>query len=385
MNDPHALASAQRSEFDPSTARRIVADLMQPQPWIFWADLLLSLTIAYSAATVFLVSPVFSWVQIPAYLIAGFALFRVSSFMHEIVHFRRGQMTSFQVAWNILAGIPMLMPSFLYQSHLVHHNTRHYGTGSDGEYLPLGNGPLRETFRFLSQVFFLPIMVVSRFLFVTPISFLHPRLRTWVLQRMSSFVINFSYRRTIPENAPLRSWAAIEIACSLRAWAIFVCAAVGLTPWTRIPMLYLLALMPLGLNHIRTLVAHRYTSDGDAMSHTEQLVDSVNVEGGWLTELIFPVGLRYHALHHLLPSIPYHNLGIAHRRLVNQLPADSVYHQVNVPSYFAAAASLIREQLGHSREHRRRMLAWYRNRRRANESVAADHGESGQRRRRPAA
>jgi fatty acid desaturase len=37
------------------------------------------------------------------------------------------------------------------------------------------------------------------------------------------------------------------------------------------------------------------------------------------------VGLRDHALHHLLPSMPYHALGEAHRRLVAHLGTDSTY------------------------------------------------------------
>jgi fatty acid desaturase len=41
-----------------------------------------------------------------------------------------------------------------------------------------------------------------------------------------------------------------------------------------------------------------------------------------------PVGLRYHALHHLLPRVPYHNLAEAHRRLVAASPEAGLYRSV---------------------------------------------------------
>ena len=78
------------------------------------------------------------------------------------------------------------------------------------------------------------------------------------------------------------------------------------------------------------------------MSYLEQLEDSVNITGHpLLTELFFPLGLRYHALHHLFPALPYHNLGTAHRRLMAQLPADSLYHQTVYPSYWSVHARIV--------------------------------------------
>ena len=74
----------------------------------------------------------------------------------------------------------------------------------------------------------------------------------------------------------------------------------------------------------------------------EQLEDSVNIEGHWFwTELFFPLGLRYHALHHLFPSIPYYNLGRAHRRLMATLPEDSAYRATVYPSYWSVVRELL--------------------------------------------
>ena len=75
------------------------------------------------------------------------------------------------------------------------------------------------------------------------------------------------------------------------------------------------------LNSLRTLAAHAYRNPGDEkMGVAEQYHDSVDVPGiPILTALWAPVGLRFHATHHLFPGIPYHNLGEANRRLLAEL------------------------------------------------------------------
>ena len=56
-----------------------------------------------------------------------------------------------------------------------------------------------------------------------------------------------------------------------------------------------------------------------------------------LTLLFFPFSIRYHALHHLFPSMPYHNLKRAHDHLVRTLPSDSPYHALDRPSWWSVA------------------------------------------------
>lgn len=354
--------------FSIQQAHGLVKDLFQHRASIYWADMIATLAVGYTAAGIYLSAPLFSPLQIACYFIAGFALFRAGSFIHEIVHMPGRQMRAFKIGWNILAGIPMLMPSFFYGNHIDHHSSKHYGTGKDGEYLPIGSGTLREIGHFYLQVVFLPIAVFLRFLIITPLSFFHSGLRQWALERASSFVINLQYRRTIPRNAPRKLWAVIELFCFLRAAAILIAPAIGAVPWSRVVLLYGLALMTLGLNYIRNLVAHRYESTGRPMSHLDQLEDSVNIIGiPVITELFFPLNLRYHALHHLLPTLPYHNLPQAHRRLIEQLPADSSYHRTVHPGFLSVASRVFRNartapatESGTSS----RADAWYANRKR---------------------
>ncbi len=80
------------------------------------------------------------------------------------------------------------------------------------------------------------------------------------------------------------------------------------------------------------------------MSFEEQILDSTDIPGNLLlTALWAPVGLRYHATHHLFTGIPYHCLGEAHRRLTRELPPNSLYPQVCRKSLWSALAQLWRE------------------------------------------
>ena len=123
-----------------------------------------------------------------------------------------------------------------------------------------------------------------------------------------------------------------EFFCFL--WLLALVTIVAVTkhtlPWPFFIQSYTTAVIILTLNALRTLGAHNWENDSGQMSFEEQLLDSVNYpQHPIIGEIWAPVGLRYHALHHLFPSIPYHNLGIAHRRLTKQLPADSLYHHTS--------------------------------------------------------
>jgi mannose-6-phosphate isomerase-like protein (cupin superfamily) len=63
------------------------------------------------------------------------------------------------------------------------------------------------------------------------------------------------------------------------------------------------------------LAAHRFASDGRPRDHLGQFADSIDTPAGWWAALWAPLGLRFHALHHLFPTLPFHNLRPAYRRL----------------------------------------------------------------------
>jgi fatty acid desaturase len=98
------------------------------------------------------------------------------------------------------------------------------------------------------------------------------------------------------------------------------------------------------INAVRTLGAHRWlNADGREMTFVEQMVDSVNYSRHPLTAGLWaPVGLRFHALHHIFPTMPYHALATAHRRLLRDLPSDSPYRLTEGESLLTAIRLLWR-------------------------------------------
>jgi fatty acid desaturase len=107
----------------------------------------------------------------------------------------------------------------------------------------------------------------------------------------------------------------------------------------------------LTLNALRTLGSHRWTSDGRELNFVEQMIDSVNYpHAPWVSGLWAPVGLRFHALHHLFPSMPYHALGRAHRLLMKELPLDSPYRRTEAKSLSESLLGLWRR--ARASEHR---------------------------------
>jgi fatty acid desaturase len=338
-----AAAQAESRTISVRDTKELVLDLFAPKPLLYWTDFLITVSVAYGFAAVYIMTPPFSWMQVTAFLVSGAALFRVGTFIHEIVHMSSRTMIGFRVAWNLVCGVPLLMHSLLYSNHLDHHNPRKHGTPADGEYLPLASAPMRETVYYFAQVPILPLLTIVRFLVVVPVSFLHPRLRRWLLERWSSYAINPYYRRSIPPTEPQRLWIALDAVCFLWLAVILVLLLKGFLTWTVVGLFYCLSTYSLALNWVRNLAAHRYANMGGEMTFTEQVEGSINIVGSSLvTLLLFPVGLRYHGLHHLFPSLPYHALGKAHRRLINALPEESPYRRTCCPGFFTAVRSLLR-------------------------------------------
>jgi len=341
------VATATHGEFSLSEARRIVGEYFKPNPWIYWPDFLLSMGIGIFFFSLvhypewITASTAWHWpIRIVSFVVSCLLYYRAVLFIHELVHIRDGEFTAFRFVWNLLCGIPFLVPTFMYYTHLDHHRRKHYGTDADGEYMPLASQSIWHILFYFSQVLVIPILGVIRFGILTPLTWLSPKLRDLIHRRASSMVMDPAYIRPLPTPRVRRIIRLQEVLCFL--WIVFIVfrlfTSYGLLfseplPWTFLLQVYLTGVFIIGINALRTLGAHRWTGDGTEMNFVEQLLDSVNYPHHPISGALWaPVGLRFHALHHIFPTMPYHALAKAHSRLSAKLPADSPYHQCTAKS-----------------------------------------------------
>ena len=311
-------------------ALRLVKDLHAPRPSIYWTDLVLTTGLGWIAFGAAMTWKPFRWPMLAAALIASLALYRGLCFLHEITHLRPSALRGFETAWNILIGVPLLIPSFMYVGvHQDHHKISIYGTGQDPEYLPLSGRRLRIALITLES-FLIPLLLMMRFVLVAPVSLVSRRVHQWLAVHASALCINPEYRREFSE-ALSRKIARWETVMLCFWYGLVALAAFRILPWRFLAIWYSVSAAAAIINMVRTLGAHHYENDGKPLDRDGQLSDSVDTPGAFWTELWAPVGLRYHALHHYFPGIPYHNLGKAYERLIQTLPPDSLYRQATSP------------------------------------------------------
>jgi fatty acid desaturase len=309
----------------------IVADLARARAAIYWADLLATCTVAYGAFWAANVVARSVWLDAACLVLSGAAMYRATLFTHELAHLPRRAWPQFRVAWNVLCGVPLLVPSFLYEIHMAHHERGSYGTAADGEYRAFATAPRIEAVASVAASLLAVPALVVRFLVLAPLGWLLPPLRRRVLAKLSALVIDFRSARELPHALPAR-WAVQEAACFAWCACLLLLVAADHLALGVLLQAYAVVTMAVFMNALRVLCAHRYRRGGTPSAFVDQVLDSNNFPSGaaWLWA---PLGLRYHAVHHLFPGLPYHALGEAHRRLRHALPANSAFRATDRQSF----------------------------------------------------
>jgi fatty acid desaturase len=334
------------NDFSMAHAKKITEDLFEANPWIYWSDFIFCDFIGWFFFILAVQSPNFSLIQTGAFFIAGLALYRSVIFVHELTHLKKRTFRVFHIVWNLICGFPLMVPSMLYMGvHIDHHKQKLYGTKNDKEYFDFAREKPYRIPLFLATLTVVPGIFLIRFLVLTPISYAVLPLRKILWEKASSLAVSGGYKRPIPPEEEKRIWVTQEFMTFIYGLGSISLMVSGVWPWKVLGFWYTTAFFILFANGLRTLVAHRYRNPPDhEMMFSEQLLDSNNIPGNpFWTPLWAPVGLRFHATHHLFPGMPYHSLGEAHRRLIKELPPENPYHQVVRPGFWAALTQLWKE------------------------------------------
>jgi fatty acid desaturase len=201
--------------------------LFRPAPAVYWVDMLASAGLGWTSLVFAVVAD--RWSRAALLLIAVAALYRAVLFIHEITHRAGRDLTAFAFVWNALVGVPLLVPSFLYEGvHTDHHRQSCYGTEADPEYLP------SATIGLTLASLLAPLALVVRFGVLVPLCWALPAVRRLTAERWSALVINPRYLRRAPIG---RAGRAEEAAACVVLWL-----SVGLWWSGRIPASALLVL-----------------------------------------------------------------------------------------------------------------------------------------------
>lgn len=324
-------------------AAELTRDINTARPEIYWPDMIASALVGYGTlAGAILVES--AWAAVALGGISVFALYRTLLFIHEITHLHRDALPGFRTAWNLLVGIPLLTPSLMYESvHTLHHARTKYGTIEDPEYMPLALMKPWSLPLFVIVAALAPIALVVRWGILAPVGLLIPPVRRFAWERLSSLSINPSFRRRAPEGRE-RNWFLFQqIGASL--WAIVLMSTPFWLGWRPLLIAAAITAAVAVFNQLRTLVAHLWENDGEAMTVTAQYLDSVNVPS-FIAGIWAPVGLRYHALHHLIPSMPYHSLHEAHKRISAKLGTTSTFAEASHAGMVPLVGRIARSTMG---------------------------------------
>lgn len=321
----------------PEVLRRKLVAASRVRPLWYWADLLLSAGLGWSSffyAWACRDSPA-RWAVFAT--VSALAFLRAAYFIHELAHRTAKELPLFSIAWHTLVGVPVGLPALMMWPHREHHRPATYGTLADPEYAPVPSWDRRRLVGALLIYGVVPALLAVRWGITPWLSHAHPKMRRHAIAKVSTADIYHRYERPPVPADDQRAFYTQEWFCFLFVVVAMTATVMGHIPWGLHLHRYAVMALALVLNHSRLLVVHRYEGSYRPVPPREQTLDTWTMgPDSVLTELIAPLGSRFHALHHELPTVPYHDLGALHRMARAELPADHPYIRTEIPGFFAA-------------------------------------------------
>lgn len=287
--------------------RRSLVDLRAPKRHVYLLDLFATAAVIFGALFAASVASR-RLVIVASVVVAALAMSRGALFAHELAH-QRSRVPGLRLAWHVAFGVPFLFPSFLYEEvHREHHRLAIYRTKHDPEHAP---DPRPRWLRILvneSAALAFPIVLLVRWAVVTPLSFAIPGARAWVWRRFSSLTLNPHW---VPRAKQTRSELLAELGCMVWSWT-----ALAVLPLRTLVAASLALGLATAVSDLRGDFLHRFQEDGERGTLERQVADSIDLDARGPLRLLFPMGIGYHALHHLAPWLPYHALPAAYARVI---------------------------------------------------------------------
>lgn len=310
-------------------------------PLIYWADFLSTVFLGniflYSASK----ESLLSLEQIIYIILSSFFLFRATVFIHENFHFGN-KIRGFSLCYNLFHGFLHKLPSYCYKPHVYHHSVKTYGTIKDPEYDLIIDRPVFTLFIPFFSMAFLPIFSFIRY-GITPIilPFISSRGRDWVYSHISTLVMNLKFKRNKPSQKEKSEWWIQDFMCFIYNLAIILLILFGGLPSNILIVWFFVMYIVYLLNFYRVVTSHTYLTRFNKTNFKQQILDSSTVIFMPISFILYPLGLQYHALHHMYPNIPYHNLNKAHKFLCNILPSNHPYFKTFNKGYLSSIKRLI--------------------------------------------
>jgi fatty acid desaturase len=313
----------QSSDINVLRERMKNSGLMTHKPWIYWVDFMTSSIAGWLSILAISQLELDPMIDSCLFVICIFSSYRGVAFVHEIAHWQRipKNMRGFITCWNLLSGTFFMLSSMMHRrAHLDHHNLSTYATARDPEYLQLKGKKHQIIFMVIASGLLSPIYLYARTLLIIPLSFVIPDTRSVLRKKMSTLAMNVAYVRNLSQKESAELFR--ESVLMLMVWAaiaIMLMVAGDLLEF--VILHFAIITFVAAINYIRALASHRY---GHAPSHMQQsredqVADSIDIKRGLMVSLLAPVGLQYHAVHHLAPDIPYHNLAAAHAMFIGMI------------------------------------------------------------------
>lgn len=258
---------------------------------------------------------------------SSICLHRLVAFVHELCHRRNNErLQRFRLLWDLTVGAIILFPTArFFRSHLVHHRLGIFGTRDDPQYILLRSNPSH----FILVIVIAPLLLPF-FLFVPALSTaLFPgKLETWWDDHLRSKGLPISHSEVLEPYQNEVTWLSRY---SIVLWIIYAMVL----PST-LPLFYAVLVGMWYLITTRMPFEHRLRAHQQQPStRHDQIVDSFTIESP-TAALLQPLGMRYHAAHHMYPGVPYHNLPELHRTLKR----DNAAYRESMASFFSAMMGL---------------------------------------------